>query len=67
MWQLTCGFFGWEGLNSGLCDMQSRHSTTWAVLPVHFGDGYFGEEGLENYLPGLALNHDPPDLSFPGS
>jgi hypothetical protein len=37
------------------------------VLPVHFGDGYFGEEGLENYLPGLALNHDPPDLSFPGS
>jgi hypothetical protein len=22
----------------------------------------FPRQGLENYLPGLALNHDPPDL-----
>jgi hypothetical protein len=27
--------------------------------------GYFGDGSLSNYLPMLALNHDPPDLSLP--
>jgi hypothetical protein len=28
-----------------------------------FCSGYFGDGGLWNYLPGLASNHDPPDLT----
>jgi hypothetical protein len=28
---------------------------------------YFEDGGLRNYLPGLALKHDPPDLSLPSS
>jgi hypothetical protein len=31
----------------------------------HFG--YFGNGGLMNYLLGMALNHDPPNLSLPSS
>jgi hypothetical protein len=31
-----------------------------------FFSGYFGDGGLLNYLPGLALNC-PPDLSLPNS
>jgi hypothetical protein len=27
-----------------------------------FCEGYFLRQGLKNYLPGLALNLDPPDL-----
>jgi hypothetical protein len=27
--------------------------------------GYFGDGGLMKYLPGLAFNCDPPDLSLP--
>jgi hypothetical protein len=41
------------GLNSG--------PTPWALLPAPFCDGFFWD-GVINYLPGLALNHDPPDL-----
>jgi hypothetical protein len=33
--------------------LQSRHS------------GYFGDRGLVNYLPRLASNSDPPNLSLP--
>jgi hypothetical protein len=29
--------------------------------------GYFGDGGLMNYLPWLALIHDPSDLSIPRS
>jgi hypothetical protein len=32
-----------------------------------FCSGYFGDGGLENYLPGLALNHDPPNLNLSSS
>jgi hypothetical protein len=32
-----------------------------------FYSGYFRDGGLMNYLPGLALNLDPPDLSLPSS
>jgi hypothetical protein len=28
---------------------------------------YFGDGGLMNYLPGLALNYNPPDLSLSSS
>jgi hypothetical protein len=38
-----------------------RCSITWATLPALFCDGVF-QAGLRNYLPGLALNHDPPDF-----
>jgi hypothetical protein len=30
-----------------------------------FCSDYFGDGGLINYLPRLASNHDPPDLSLP--
>jgi hypothetical protein len=30
-----------------------------------FCSGYFGDEGLMNYLPRLASDHNPPDLSLP--
>jgi hypothetical protein len=42
--------------------LQSRHSTASAILLV-----YFGDRVLVNYLPVLALNLDPSDLSLPGS
>jgi hypothetical protein len=29
-----------------------------------FCSGYFGDEGPANYLPGLASNRNPPNLSF---
>jgi hypothetical protein len=32
-----------------------------------FSSGYFGDGGLVNYLPKLALNLDPPDLSLQSS
>jgi hypothetical protein len=32
-----------------------------------FCSGYFGDRGLTNFLPRLALNHDPPNLSLPNS
>jgi hypothetical protein len=32
---------------------------------VHFAVVIFGDGGLLNYLPGLTLNCDPPDLRFP--
>jgi hypothetical protein len=56
---LTTFFCVWwyQNLNSGLCVFQDRDSTARVTLPVHFCYGYF-----VNYLPGLALNHDPPDL-----
>jgi hypothetical protein len=41
--------------------MQALHH----LRPVHFCCGYYGEGGL--YLPGLTLNHDPPDLRLPSS
>jgi hypothetical protein len=35
------------------------HSTAF-----FFVMGLFSRQGLMNYLPGLASNHDPPDLCF---
>jgi hypothetical protein len=32
-----------------------------------FCSGYFRDGGLAKYLPGLALNLHPSDLSFPSS
>jgi hypothetical protein len=47
--------------------LQSRCSTTWVTLPVRFCSVYFWWRSLGNYLPGLDLNLDPSDLSFPRS
>jgi hypothetical protein len=29
--------------------------------------GYFGNGSLQNYLPGLVSNREPPDLSLPNN
>jgi hypothetical protein len=42
-----------------------RHLSSSPFYSGYFGDG--GGSGLRNYLPGLALNHDPPNLSLPRS
>jgi hypothetical protein len=34
----------------------------WATPPALFCDGYFRDRVLASYLPGLTLNHNPPDL-----
>jgi hypothetical protein len=47
--------------------LQSRHSTPWATLPVHFALVILEGGGLTNYLPGLSLNLDPPNFSLPSS
>jgi hypothetical protein len=44
--------------------LQNRCSTAWATPPVHFILVILEMEFLANYLPRLALNHDPPDLSL---
>jgi hypothetical protein len=36
-------------------------------ISSQFCFGCFGDGGLTNSLPGLALNKDPPDLSLSGS
>jgi hypothetical protein len=45
--------------------LQSRHPITRVTPPAHFCSGYFGDggAGLKNYLPGVASNHNPLDLS----
>jgi hypothetical protein len=48
------------------CNIQSRHSRTWATLRSILLR-LFWRWGLGNNLPGLALNQDPPDLSLPRS
>jgi hypothetical protein len=48
--------------------LQNRYFTAWATPPVHFALVIFWKwVGLENYLSGLALNHDPPNLILPSS
>jgi hypothetical protein len=44
--------------------LQSRCSTSWITPPVHFALVTFWKWGLTNYLPGLALNSNPPNLSL---
>jgi hypothetical protein len=46
-------------LHSGLSHLSHTCNT--------FCSGYSGDGGLENYLTGLASNHDPPNLSLPSS
>jgi hypothetical protein len=50
--------------------MQSRHSQKPGTLPLEpqlqsISSGYFEDGGLKNYLPELASNLDPSNLSFP--
>jgi hypothetical protein len=47
--------------------LQSRCSTASATSLVHFALVILEMGVLENYLPKLASNHDPPDLSLPSS
>jgi hypothetical protein len=42
--------------------MQVLYCLRSTSSPFYFD--YFGDGGLMNYLPGLALNHHPPDLSL---
>jgi hypothetical protein len=51
--------FGGLGFELRALHMQSRHSTTSALVIF--------DRGLWNYLPYLTLNLDPPNLSLPGS
>jgi hypothetical protein len=39
----------------------------WNHTSSPFCSGYFGDGGLLNYLPGLASNHDPPELNLQNS
>jgi hypothetical protein len=51
------------GLNQGfVLAKQAFYVLTHTFSP--FFSGYFGDEGLENYLPGLVLNFNPPDLTL---
>jgi hypothetical protein len=57
-------FFWWDrGLNSGFYTCKSRHlshaSSPFALL--------FWRWDLQNYLPWLASDHNPLDLSLPSS
>jgi hypothetical protein len=64
----VCLFFGrTEVLNSGF-ELKTYHlsHTSSPFCSGNFGDGR-GGGGLMNYLPRLALNQDPPDLSLPSS
>jgi hypothetical protein len=59
-------FFGGTGIwTQGFCACKT------GFLPleshVHLTLIIFGDGGLTNYLPGLASNHNPPDLSCPRS
>jgi hypothetical protein len=47
--------------------LQSRLSTAWATPPVHLPLVILEMGGLLNYLPWLALNCNPPNLSLPSS
>jgi hypothetical protein len=61
-------FFAVLGFELRASHMLSRCSTTWVNLPVLFCVGYVRDrEDLKNYLPRLALNHDPLDLFLLGS
>jgi hypothetical protein len=51
-------FWQYWGLNSRL------QAGALPLEPLHQP---FSVLGLMNYLPGLALNHDPPDLCLPSS
>jgi hypothetical protein len=54
------------GWNSGLCVCKAMlyHLIHTSSL---FCFGYFGDGGLENCLPRLASNHDPPHLNLTSS
>jgi hypothetical protein len=59
---LVSGFFGVTGvLTQGFTPAkQALYCLSHISNP--FCSGYFGD-GVSNYLPGLAKNHDPPECS----
>jgi hypothetical protein len=60
-------FFGGMGLEFELrvSHLESRCSTAWTTPLVHFLLWLFWQWGLVNYLFGLSLKLNPPDLSLP--
>jgi hypothetical protein len=47
------------------CAKLMNYITVSTALPRgNCCSAYFGDGGLANYLPRLASNHDPPDLSL---
>jgi hypothetical protein len=63
---ISLPFLWWEwGLNAGLCEC------TGGTLPfepyLYLSMVIFRDGSLANYLPWLAYNLDPPDLSLPSS
>jgi hypothetical protein len=57
-------YFGGTGVWTQGFVLPNRCSTAWVKAPVHFCSSYFGN-GVLSYLPGLAFNLDPPNLSLP--
>jgi hypothetical protein len=52
-------FFMVQGFELRTSSLQSRHSTTWTMSPVHFCSGYVGDGGSLNLFAWLALPLDP--------
>jgi hypothetical protein len=59
-------YFAVLGFEIRASHLVGRHSTTGATLPALFCVGY-SQEDFSNYLLGLPLNLDPPDLWLPSS
>jgi hypothetical protein len=57
-------FFGGTGFELRASCLQRMRSTASATPPAHFGLVILEMGSLTNYLPGLALNLNHPDLSF---
>jgi hypothetical protein len=63
---LSFSFFGGNKVDSGLC----AYKAGTLLLEPHLQSIWlrlFWRWSLVNYLPGLALNHNPPNLILPSS
>jgi hypothetical protein len=45
--------------------LESKFSNGLSHTSSPFCSGYVRDGDIMNYLPGLVLNHDPPNLSLP--
>jgi hypothetical protein len=69
---LCCGYF-WDRIPH-LCQGQPEPRSSYASLVTrmagapHHTHHFIGwDEGLSNFLPGLASNYDPSNLNLPSS
>jgi hypothetical protein len=69
VWRLNLFFFVWWdwGLNSGLHAYKQAFYHLATPPAPFFALIIFGDGGLADYLPGLALNYELPNLSLPSS